>query len=343
MSEAPPRWSRPSAPSADPLLGKTLDDRYIVEEKLGEGGMGIVYRARHKAISKSVAIKVLRPEASRHKDAIARFRQEAESTTAIGNEHIVDILDFGSLSNGSAYFAMEHLRGRTLSQLLREDGALSPSRAVRIAIQITRALSAAHDHGIIHRDLKPDNIFMVTRSDGEDFVKVLDFGLAKVASVSASAQITREGQVFGTPHYMSPEQCAGQPVDARTDVYALGAVLYQLLSGRCPFEADSLLAIMTMHRLDPAPRFSELDPPLLIDPELEVVVQRCLEKSPQNRYETMATLRDDLLRILPMLPATSGTFVTGAPQSSSDTSVHRFRVAYAKCGAAHTTVDAADR
>ncbi len=285
----------PEAPPPDPLIGRVLDGRYLIEKVLGEGGMGIVYRAKHTALGKSLAVKVLRAEVSKDQEIVARFRQEAKSATEIGNEHIIDISDFGALPDGSTYFVMEFLDGIALTKAMENDRPVPAARTIRIAKQICTALGAAHQAGIVHRDLKPDNIYLVKRSSDADFVKVLDFGIAKVGG--ATSKLTRAGQVFGTPHYMSPEQCAGTEVDQRTDIYALGVILYEMACGRVPFDADNLMGILTKHLYENpiAPR--ELPPPTDVPVALESVILKALEKKKEQRYQSMAEVRADLERI----------------------------------------------
>ncbi len=281
---------QPQAP-ADPLLGQVVDGRYHIQELLGEGGMGIVYRAVHTTLGKPLAIKVLRPEVSRNEEILARFRQEAQSASAIGNQHIIDISDFGVLPDGSTYFVMEFLSGQSLTDALGQ-GKLPPERSINIAKQLCNALGAAHDIGVVHRDLKPDNVQLVERGGDKDFVKVLDFGIAKVGG--ASSKLTQAGQVFGTPHYMSPEQCAGTSVDHRTDVYALGVILYEMATGTVPFDADNLMGILTKHLYENPLPPREFDPPAGVPPALEAVIMKALSKKPDMRYQSMSELASDL-------------------------------------------------
>ncbi|MFM2419020.1 MAG: hypothetical protein RL385_3743 [Pseudomonadota bacterium] len=280
----------PALPSADPLLGRVIDSRYRVERIIGEGGMGIVYGATHIALNKAVAIKVLRGEMARDADAVQRFAQEAQAASSIGHENIVDIADFGRLPDGNAYFVMELLGGRPLSDLIKLGGALPTADALSVLRQVASALGAAHQRGIVHRDLKPDNIHILRRGEIESFAKVLDFGIAKVGS---NSKLTRTGTVFGTPHYMSPEQAAGQSVDARTDTYALGVIMYEMFTGKVPFDADTYMGVLTKHMFEkPAPmESSQAGRPL---GALERITLRCLEKKPELRYQTMFELIADL-------------------------------------------------
>jgi serine/threonine-protein kinase len=282
----------PSVPPPDPLVGRTLDGRYRIESVLGEGGMGLVYRARHAMLNKPLAIKVLKPEVSKDAEVMQRFQQEAQSASAIGSQHIIDISDFGALPDGSTYFVMEFLDGVSLTKALEMERPMRTERIVRVGKQICEALGAAHERSIVHRDLKPDNIYLVKRGHDTDFVKVLDFGIAKVGG--ASSKLTKAGQVFGTPHYMSPEQCAGANVDQRTDIYALGVILYEMASGRVPFDADNLMGILTKHMYEKPIAPHELPPPVEVSPGLEAVIMKCLEKSTEARYHTMADVAADL-------------------------------------------------
>jgi len=275
------------------LIGETIDERYRVESLLGEGGMGLVYRVTHTRLNKPLAIKVLRLENTHDEEVLARFRREAESASAIGNQHIVDINDFGVLRDGSTYFVMECLEGMDLIEAMDLAKRMPEGRALRIATQICKALSAAHDAGIIHRDLKPENVFLTSREGISDFVKVLDFGIAKVAN--GPTRLTRKGEVLGTPHYMSPEQCEGEDVDHRTDIYALGVLLYEMLTGHVPHDADTMMGILTKHLYeDPIPPKIRVPQ---VSAELEQVILRCLEKRPERRYQTMRELEADLARI----------------------------------------------
>ncbi|HEX5659400.1 MAG TPA: serine/threonine-protein kinase, partial [Polyangiales bacterium] len=276
----------------DPLLGKVLDGRYEIQSILGEGGMGLVYKAKHVTLGKKLAIKVLKAEVSKDQEIVQRFRQEAQSATSIGNHHIIDISDFGVLPDGSTYFVMEFLDGKSLTKAIEPGTPLKANRTIHIAKQLCRALGAAHEIGIVHRDLKPDNIYLISRGGDPDFVKVLDFGIAKV--VGQKSKLTQVGQVFGTPHYMSPEQCAGTAVDKRTDIYALGVIMYEMTSSRVPFDADNLMGILTKHLYEEPVKPHELPPPVDVPPALEAVILKCLAKKADLRYQTMQEVLADL-------------------------------------------------
>jgi predicted Ser/Thr protein kinase len=282
----------PGPERTDPLIGQVLDGRYEIEKVLGEGGMGLVYKARHTTLGKPLAIKVLKAEVSKDAEIVQRFRQEAQSATAIGNHHIIDISDFGVLADGSTYFVMEFLDGISLTKAIEPGKPIEARRQIHIAKQLCRALGAAHDIGIVHRDLKPDNIYLILRGGDKDFVKVLDFGIAKVGG--AKSKLTQVGQVFGTPHYMSPEQCAGTAVDKRTDVYALGVIMYEMASSRVPFDADNLMGILTKHLYEEPIKPHDLPPPTDVPPALEAIIMKCLAKKADIRYQSMQEVLADL-------------------------------------------------
>ncbi|MEM1414713.1 MAG: protein kinase, partial [Myxococcota bacterium] len=236
--------------TGDPLLGTVVDGRYRIDARLGEGGMGVVYGVTHVSLGKRFALKVLRRDYARDETVVERFVREARAASSIGHPSIVDIHDFGRLPDASTYFVMELLEGETLTARIRR-GALAPEETLHVVRQIASALSAAHASGIVHRDLKPDNVHLVTRGDDALTVKVLDFGIAKVGG--AHGKLTRTGTVFGTPYYMSPEQAAGQSVDGRTDVYALGVIAFEMLTGHVPFDGDTFMGILSKQMFEAPP------------------------------------------------------------------------------------------
>jgi serine/threonine-protein kinase len=241
-----------------------------------------------------VAIKILLP--TEDLDVVARFVNEARAATSIGNPHIVDTIDFGQLPDESTYFAMEYLEGQTLAAIIKETGYLPVHRALHVAKQIAEGMSAAHAADIVHRDLKPENVFITQRGKATDFVKLLDFGIAKVAT--AQNRITRAGTIFGTPHYMSPEQAAGTEVDHRSDVYSLGVMLYEMVSGRTPFEAENTMGLLTQHMYTlPKPLTDRTDLPQSVPVQLDAIVLKCLAKRPEDRYGSMREVIEDLERL----------------------------------------------
>lgn len=284
----------PPGRDVDKYIGCTIDGRYVVQSVLGEGGMGVVYRCRRRVFEKTVAVKILRSDMAKSSEATERFMTEAKAASAIGNDHIVDVFDFGELPDGSTYFAMEYLEGPTVADLIETGELVGSRRVLSIGRQLAEGLLAAHRGGIVHRDLKPDNIFVIDR-EGREFVKIVDFGIAKVAGLGN--KLTRAGAIFGTPHYMSPEQARGKPVDHRTDVYSLGIILYEMIAGQPPFDADNPLSILSMHLHDPPLPPSALDDPPEVPPGLERVILKCLAKTPTDRFESMKELGDALAAI----------------------------------------------
>ena len=270
-----------------------LVGNYQVLSRLGVGGMGAVYLAEHPIIGKKVALKVIHKELSANREVIGRFYQEARAVNLIGNEHIVEIHDFGQSPEGDHFFVMEYVDGKTLAQILARERILDVRRALHVSAQIALALAAAHAAGIIHRDLKPDNVMITTRSGDTDFVKLLDFGLAKVMAEGGVKNLTAAGVILGTPQYMSPEACESKKVDHRTDVYALGVLLFQMLCGQVPFDADTMggVLIKQVTQAPPAPR--GLSP--LIPPAVEQIILRCLAKAPDARFPTMTALYEALI------------------------------------------------
>ncbi|MDB4968740.1 MAG: serine/threonine protein kinase [Myxococcales bacterium] len=272
----------------DPLIGTTIDGRYIIEALLGEGGMGFVYAARHAIIDKRVAIKVLRKEAAADEASAQRFIIEAKAASKIGHQNIVDITDFGILPAGNAYFVMEYLDGPTLGRLVHELKTLPALRSLNICSEVARGLYAAHQKSIIHRDLKPENIFVLEKDGEVDTVKIVDFGIAK--DVKAGKRLTAIGMVLGTPEYMSPEQATGQETDHRVDQYALGCILYEMLTGDVPFKAENAPKTLTKHVFEAVVPPSKFRPDLQIPDIVEKIVLKMLQKKPDDRYADMRQL-----------------------------------------------------
>ena len=285
-------------PNLELDVGSDIDGRYRIMELIGEGGMGKVYLAEHVEIGKRVALKVLHPSYSRMPDLVERFRREARAASKIGHPNIVDVTDSGATNDGSVYFVMEHLEGVELGSVIEREGALDVARALRITGQICRALSAAHREGIIHRDLKPENIFLITRGGEADVVKVLDFGIAKTTEAEAARErrLTSPGMAMGTPEYMAPEQAAGRPADARTDVYALGAIMYEMTTGLPPYSGANFMEILTKKATidPPAPITIRTDLPL----QVSELISAAMARSPELRPQSMDALEYELNKCL---------------------------------------------
>ncbi len=294
-----PTFALPPPPARD-IAGTLLLDRYRLIKKLGEGGMGAVYLAEHVTIKKRCAIKVLNPEYAHKADLVERFLQEARAASMIAHENVVEITDFGAAPNGSVFFVMEMLVGEDLADTIKREAPMPWSRVAPMALQICRALGAAHAKGVIHRDMKPENCFRIERSGNPDFIKVLDFGIAKVTSEDpneTAGRLTSTGMIFGTPTYMSPEQAQGQRVDHRSDIYALGVILYELLTGKVPFSADNFMGILTKHMFDQPVAPSEVAPQAGISPEVEALVLKALQKDRGFRFQSMQELAQAILDV----------------------------------------------
>ncbi|MBK8013184.1 MAG: serine/threonine protein kinase [Deltaproteobacteria bacterium] len=306
---------------SDRLVGMLLAGKYKIIEKIGEGGMGSVYIATDQTLDRKVAIKVLLGRLAEDEIAVRRFEQEAKAISKMQHPNTVTIYEFGEVpavqdgDDRRLYIAMEFLRGRTLTQLLRAEKTLSPMRASRILRQVCASLSEAHAVGIIHRDLKPDNIFLTEVGSDRDWVKVLDFGVAKLANSESAGTLTQTGMIFGTPKYMSPEQAEGRPIDYRADIYALGVILYELLVGRPPFLSETPVGLLLKHISEPPPPFAKIRPDLGIDPHLEGIALKALAKQPSERHQMVA----ELAAALEQFERTqSGTFQVPVAGSMSD-------------------------
>ncbi|MCP4605204.1 MAG: protein kinase [Proteobacteria bacterium] len=277
----------------DPLIGSFVGDRFLVHEKLGEGGMGIVYRAEQTSMGRTVALKVLHSQLTRDESLYARFQNEAAASSRLTHPNTVTIYDFGKTDTGSLYIAMEFIEGKSLDDEIHEGGVMNWQRACRIAAQICGSLKDAHDNNIVHRDLKPENVMLCKRGDEVDVAKVLDFGIAKILEDDGTDQrqaLTKTGMVFGTPQYMSPEQIRGEKVDHRTDIYSLGVILYQMLAGTLPFSAEVPMGVLTKHLMDEPPPFKATSPNAAVPETLESVVMSTLEKDADKRPQTMKEL-----------------------------------------------------
>jgi serine/threonine-protein kinase len=281
------------AGNEDRLLGQVLAGKYRIDEKIDEGGMGCVYRATHVLMEKVVAVKVLHPALAADDKIVQRFTREAKAASRISHPHAINVTDFGESDNGVVYLVMEYLRGRTLKDVVRSGGPMTLQRTVEIVRQVAGALEAAHNEGVVHRDLKSDNI-MLEEATGGDWAKVLDFGIAKIQQTERSVHETDPGLtapnlIIGTPQYMSPEQCSqSSDIDARSDIYSFGVILYELLAGHVPFTGDSPTAIMMKHIQEPPP--SILEERKDLPAEVGRVIARALAKRPEDRFQRAGEL-----------------------------------------------------
>ena len=267
----------------DPFVGRVIDERFEVRAKLGEGGMGAVYMAHQRSVDRPVVLKVLRRELQDHPSVVRRFLLEAKAASRLTNAHTITIFDFGKTRDGVLYIAMEYLEGRSLSEKLKDQGSLSVEETVRILDKVAESLAEAHAQGIIHRDIKPDNVFLAVRPEDPEFVKVLDFGIARATSLAGEQAITRTGTIQGTPTYVSPEAVVGEKVDERADVYALGVMMYEMLTGQPPYTAETTMSLLMQHvNSEPAP-LEEVNPEVEVPWPIEELIWSCLAKSRDRR------------------------------------------------------------
>ena len=305
-------------PADEALLGRTIASKYAIEAFLGGGAMGAVYRARQIALEKTVAIKVMHRELATDAMFAGRFHREAKAASRLDHPNSIRVIDFGEEPDGLLYIAMEYVDGRDLFQVLHQDWPLSTVRIVELLVQVLAALAVAHDMGVIHRDLKPENIMVLrgTNDEGKttDVVKVCDFGIAKITDPrgdreasgggTGGAKLTTQGLVVGTPEYMSPEQGRGEPLDVRSDLYSMGIILYHLITGRTPFDAESALGIVLKHVTDEPQPPHEINP--AADPKLQAICLKAIRKRREDRYQTAREMRADLRAVLDTTSALLG-------------------------------------
>src|SRR5579859_1528342 len=291
------RVAQPSKPT-DPMLGRVIAGRYRLEARIGEGGMGVVYRARHVLIDRVVAVKLIRPDLRGETHLRAWMLREARAANRVDHAHIIDIHDIGETEEGELYLVMEDLVGTSLSSELAR-GTMPLARGVDVLEQMCAALARAHDLGVVHRDLKSDNILLTSRGGRKDFVKILDFGLAHLAM---DPRLAPKGAVFGTPEYMSPEQARGEEATAQSDLYALGVLFFEMLTGQLPFRSDDRETLLEMQRTAPAPRPRSIRPDVL--PAAESIVVKLLEKDRRKRFQDAHHLHEELKALQRSLPST---------------------------------------
>ncbi|MCA9801173.1 MAG: protein kinase [Cyanobacteria bacterium HKST-UBA02] len=288
-------------PEPDPMIGYIIDRKYQIESVIGHGGMGVVYKVRHLVLDRYFAIKVLHPYLASDSRNKRRFQREAQAASRLTHPNLATVFDWDVLEDGRPYLVMYYIEGVKLSDLILNNHSVPIAIWLSIFTQICDALSHAHNQGVIHRDLKPSNIILSKTGDTAHFVKIVDFGIAKLLQESSEARdLTQAGEVFGSPLYMSPEQCLGQNLDIRSDIYSLGCVMYEALTGLPPFFGSSVYDTMNKQIVEPARRIKDVERSSFVEipDELELVVMRCLEKDRDKRYESMLKVRTDLERIL---------------------------------------------
>ena len=326
----------------DALIGTTLAGKYRIDARLNEGGMGNVYKGTHVMMDKTVAIKVLRPSLAADEKIVARFSREARAASRISHPNALSVTDIGE-DNGTVFLVMEYLSGKTLKQVIREEGPLPLPRIVEITRQVGDALAAAHAQGVVHRDLKSDNIMLLDTTTVGDYAKVLDFGIAKINEPDGNFDpgLTAPNFVMGTPQYMSPEQCSqDSEIDHRSDIYSLGVILFEMLVGHVPFSGESPTIVMMKHLQEPVP--SVLEERNDVPPPVGRVVARAMAKVPDNRYQNIAELIEDLtiaagmIVPVPVAPTaaatTSGTVAAARSEDADEVTVVRPREQYPASG-----------
>lgn len=278
------------------LIGKTID-KYLIQSMLGEGGMAVVYKAHHTIMERTVVIKVMQGWMLSNQKSVERFMRECKVTAKLNHPNIVTVYDVGAINGKAPYLVMEYIKGESLADRLQRQGALSFNTTANIIIQICRGLQEAHNLGIIHRDLKPDNILLQDKSDRPDWVKIVDFGIAHFQH-GAGQRLTKTGRMVGTPEYIAPEQLKDKPMDVRTDLYALGIMMYEMLTGKVPFDGESAESILMKHLLEEAPPMSVHKPEFKDGTPFDSIITKLLQKEPDARYQTATELRLDVEQAL---------------------------------------------
>jgi serine/threonine protein kinase len=278
------------------LVGKTIDGKYLIQSPLGEGGMAVVYKANHIQMERTVVIKVMQGWLLSNRNSVERFERECKLTAKLNHPNIVSVYDVGSINGKEPYLVMEFINGESLADKIDKSGALPYATTGNIIVQICRGLQEAHSNGIIHRDLKPDNVLLQHKSDRPDWVKIVDFGISNL--VQGSKRLTKTGRMVGTPEYIAPEQLKDRPIDIRTDLYGIGVMMFEMLTGHVPFDGESAEAILMKHLLEDPPPMSEVKPDLPQPNPFQSIVDKLMRKDPDERYQTATELRLDVEQAL---------------------------------------------
>jgi serine/threonine protein kinase len=300
-----PKMAATGIGEAPSLSGKEIAGRYRLNKKLGEGGMGAVYKAEQISLKRACAVKLLRPEVASSQMLLRRFNAEAELVAKLSHPNTVNIYDFGQDSDGTLFIAMEYIEGKSLRDVIHQEAPIPLPRALKIAAQIASSLVDAHAHSIVHRDLKPDNVMLQERGRQKDVVRVLDFGIAKLRDENRQSQLamTQAGDMLGTPQYMSPEQIRGETIDGRTDIYSLGGLLYEMVTGRLPFEAPTVMALLSKHLLETIVPPSQRRPDLNLPPAIDHLILGAMAKNPAERPPTMELFGEQIAALQAQFPA----------------------------------------
>ncbi len=311
--------SDPNLAAQPVMIGRVIAGRYRIQDKLGEGGMGAVFKAEQISLKRTVAVKLLRPEMASSQLLLRRFNAEAEAVAKLSHPNTVNIYDFGQDTDGALFIAMEFIEGQSLRHVIHREAPLSLRRALSIALQVSSSLTDAHSRSIIHRDLKPDNVMVQQRGREKDIVRVLDFGIAKLRDENRQSQLamTQAGDMLGTPQYMAPEQIRAETIDGRTDVYALGCLLYEMITARLPYEAPTIMSLLSKHLMEVAVPPSQRRPDLALPPAIDHLILSAMAKDPKLRPSTMEAFGEQIAELLATLPAETAQSTAQRPVPSA--------------------------